>query len=64
MKSLEVAVIGPAKIHIKITQKLSLAVNQFVMDSSVKQKLIDQFLFPIPRTSSDIQKRAESETRI
>lgn len=58
------ALIGPAKMDTKITQKLALAVNQFLMDLSMKQKLIDQFLFPIPGTSADIQKRAENEARI
>ena len=58
------ALIGPAKMGTKITQKLALAVNQFLMDPSMKQKLIDQFLFPIPGSSADIQKRAENEARI
>jgi len=44
------ALIGPAKMGTKITQKLALAVNQF--------------LFSIPVSSPDIQKRAENEARI
>ena len=28
------------------------------------EKLIDQFLFPIPGTPADIQKRAENEARL
>ena len=39
------ALIGPARMDTKISQKLALAVNQFLMDPSMKQKLIDQFLF-------------------
>jgi tripartite-type tricarboxylate transporter receptor subunit TctC len=58
------ALIGPARMDTKISQKLALAVNQFLMDPSMKQKLIDQFLFPIPGSSADIQKRAENEARI
>ncbi len=30
----------------------------------MKQKLIDQFLFPIPGMPADIQKRAENDARI
>ena len=58
------ALVGPAKMDTKITQKLASAVNQFLTDPLIKQKLIDQFLFPIPGSSVDIQKRAENEARI
>jgi hypothetical protein len=39
-------------------------VNQFLTDPPIAQKLNDQFLFPIPGTPADIQKRAESEARV
>ncbi|MFM7012730.1 MAG: tripartite tricarboxylate transporter substrate binding protein, partial [Betaproteobacteria bacterium] len=58
------ALIGPAKMDAAITQKVSAAVNQFLTDPQIAQKLNDQFLFPIPGTPVDIQKRAESEARI
>ena len=57
------ALVAPAKLDPRITQKLAAAVNHFLSDPAMKQKLIDQFLFPIPGTPADIQKRAESEAR-
>ena len=41
----------------KVTQKLAASVNRFLADPAMKQKLIDQFLFPIPGTPAGIQKR-------
>ena len=58
------ALIGPAKMDAAVTQKISAAVNQFLTDPPIAQKLNDQFLFPIPGTPADIQKRAESEAVI
>ncbi len=58
------ALIGPAKMDATVTQKISAAVNQFLTDPPIAQKLNDQFLFPIPGTPADIQKRAESEAVI
>lgn len=58
------ALIGPAKMDPKITQKVADAVNQFLGDPPINQKLTDQFLFPIPGTPADIQKRAENEAKI
>jgi len=55
------ALVAPAKMDAKVTQKLAASVNRFLADPVMKQKLIDQFLFPIPGTPADIQKRAESE---
>jgi tripartite-type tricarboxylate transporter receptor subunit TctC len=57
------ALVAPAKMDPKVTQKLALAVNHFLADPVMKQRLIDQFLFPIPGTPADIQKRAESEAK-
>lgn len=57
------ALIGPAKMDPKVTEKIALAVNQFLKDPPVAQKLTDLFLFPIPGTPADIQKRAESEAK-
>ncbi|HWI82210.1 tripartite tricarboxylate transporter substrate binding protein [Ramlibacter sp.] len=57
------ALVGPAKMDARITQKLAASVNHFLSDPAMKQKLIDQFLFPIPGTPADIQKRAESEAK-
>jgi len=57
------ALVGPAKMDPKATQKLSASVNRFLADPVTKQKLIDQFLLPIPGTPADIQKRAESEAK-
>jgi tripartite-type tricarboxylate transporter receptor subunit TctC len=58
------ALIGPAKMDAAVTKKISAAVNQFLTDPPIAQKLNDQFLFPIPGTPADIQKRAESEARV
>ncbi len=58
------ALVGPAGMDPKITQTLAASVNRFLADPVIKQKLIDQFLFPIPGTPADIQKRAENEARI
>lgn len=57
------ALVGPAKMDPKITQKLAASVNNFLSDPVMKQKLIDQFLFPIPGTPEGIQKRAETEAK-
>jgi len=58
------ALVAPAKLDPNVTQKLAASVNRFLADPASKQKLIDQFLFPIPGTPADIQKRAENEARI
>lgn len=58
------ALVGPANMDPKATQALAGSVNRFLADPVIKQKLIDQFLFPIPGTPADIQKRAENEARI
>lgn len=58
------ALVAPAKMDPKVTQTLAGSVNRFLADPVIKQKLIDQFLFPIPGTPADIQKRAENEARI
>ena len=58
------AVVGPANMDPKATQALAGSVNRFLADPVIKQKLIDQFLFPIPGSPADIQKRAENEARI
>lgn len=58
------ALIGPAKMEPKITEKIAGAVNQFLKDPPVAQKLTDLFLFPIPGTPTDIQKRAENEAKV
>ena len=58
------ALVAPAKLDPKITQTLADSVNRFLNDPAMKQKLTDQFLFPIPGTPADIQKRAENEARI
>lgn len=57
------ALVAPAKLDPKITEKLAGSVNRFLADPVTKQKLIDQFLFPIPGTPADIQKRAEAEAK-
>lgn len=57
------ALVGPARMEPKATQRLAASVNRFLADPAMKQKLIDQFLFPIPGTPADIQKRAETEAR-
>ena len=41
------ALVGPAKLDPKVTQTLADSVNRFLDDPVMKQKLIDQFLFPI-----------------
>jgi len=58
------ALVAPAKLDPKITQKLAGSVNRFLADPLTRQQLINQFLFPIPGTPADIQRRAESEARI
>ena len=58
------ALVAPARMDPKVTQVLAGSVNRFLADPAMKQKLIEQFLFPIPGTPADIQKRAESEARI
>jgi tripartite-type tricarboxylate transporter receptor subunit TctC len=58
------ALVGPAKLDPKVTQTLADSVNRFLNDPVMKQKLIDQFLFPIPGTPADIQKRAEDEATV
>ncbi|QJW85854.1 tripartite tricarboxylate transporter substrate binding protein [Ramlibacter terrae] len=58
------ALVGPSKMDPKVTQALAASVNRFPADPVMKQKLIDQFLFPIPGTPADIQRRAENEARI
>ncbi|HEY8359628.1 MAG TPA: tripartite tricarboxylate transporter substrate binding protein [Ramlibacter sp.] len=58
------ALVGPAKMDPKVTQALAGSVNRFLADPVMKQKLVDQFLFPIPGTPADIQRRAENEARV
>jgi tripartite-type tricarboxylate transporter receptor subunit TctC len=58
------ALVAPAKMDPRVTQKLATVVNHFLSDPAMKQKLVDQFLFPIPGTPADIQKRAENEARV
>lgn len=58
------ALVAPAKLDPKVTQMLATSVGKFLSDPATRQKLVDQFLFPIPGTSADIQKRAEAEARI
>lgn len=58
------ALVAPAKLDARITQKLAAAVNNFLSDPATKAKLVDQFLFPIPGTSADLQKRAEADAKI
>ena len=57
------ALIGPAKMDPKVTEKIALAVNQFLKDPTAAKKLTELFLFPIPGTPADIQKRAENEAK-
>jgi tripartite-type tricarboxylate transporter receptor subunit TctC len=57
------ALVAPARMDSRVTGKLAASVNRFLTDPVMKQKLIDQFLFPIPGTPADIQKRAEAEAR-
>jgi tripartite-type tricarboxylate transporter receptor subunit TctC len=58
------ALVAPAKLDPKVTQKLAASVNRFLADPATKQQLVNQFLFPIPGTPADIQRRAENEARI
>lgn len=58
------ALVAPAKMDPRVTQRLATGVNNFLSDPVMKQKLIDQFLFPIPGTPADIQRRAENEARV
>jgi tripartite-type tricarboxylate transporter receptor subunit TctC len=58
------ALVGPARMDPRVTQKLATTVNNFLADPVMKQKLIDQFLFPIPGTPAGIQRRAETEARV
>jgi tripartite-type tricarboxylate transporter receptor subunit TctC len=58
------ALVAPAKLDARITQKLAAAVNNFLSDPATNAKLVDQFLFPIPGTSADLQKRAEGDAKI
>lgn len=58
------ALVAPAKLDARITQKLAAAVNNFLSDPATKAKLVDQFLFPIPGTGADLQKRAEADAKI
>ncbi|HEX2547787.1 MAG TPA: tripartite tricarboxylate transporter substrate binding protein [Ramlibacter sp.] len=57
------ALVGPAKMDARVTQRLAASVNAFLADPVMKQKLVDQFLFPIPGTPADIQRRAEGDAR-
>lgn len=58
------ALVAPAKLDAKITQRLATSVNRFLADPTTRQKLIDQFLFPIPGTPAEIQARAEREAKV
>jgi tripartite-type tricarboxylate transporter receptor subunit TctC len=58
------ALVGPAKMDPRVTQRLAASVNHFLADPVMKQKLVEQFLFPIPGTPADIQKRAENEAHV
>jgi tripartite-type tricarboxylate transporter receptor subunit TctC len=58
------ALVGPAKMDPKVVQKLGAAVNRFLADPSVRAKLIEQFLTPIPGTGADIQRRGAAEAAI
>lgn len=58
------AVVGPAKMDPKVVSKLSAALDGFLADPVIKTKLSEQFLFPIPGSSADIQKRAETESKV
>jgi tripartite-type tricarboxylate transporter receptor subunit TctC len=57
------ALVGPAKMDPAVTQRLAASVNRFLADPPTRQKLVDQFLFPIPGSPADIQRRAETEAR-
>ena len=56
------AVVGPAKMDPKLVDRLAAAVNAFLADAAIRQKLVDQFLAPIPGTPEGIRKRGESES--
>lgn len=58
------ALVGPARMDPRVTQRLATSVNRFLADPAMKQKLVNLFLFPIPGTPAEIQKRAENEARI
>jgi tripartite-type tricarboxylate transporter receptor subunit TctC len=58
------ALVAPAKMDPGITRKLAVAVNNFLSDPATNAKLVDQFLFPIPGSSADIQRRAEGDAKI
>ena len=58
------ALVGPARMDPAATQILAASANRFLADPAMKQKLVEQFLFPIPGTPTEIQKRAETEARI
>jgi tripartite-type tricarboxylate transporter receptor subunit TctC len=58
------ALVGPQNLDPKATQVLADSVNRFLTDPEMKQKLIDQFLFPIPGTPAGIQQRAEEEAEV
>jgi tripartite-type tricarboxylate transporter receptor subunit TctC len=58
------ALVAPAKLDPKVVQKLSAAVNVFLADPTMKTRLVDQFLLPIPGTPAGIQQRAENEAKI
>ncbi len=57
------ALVAPAKMDPGITRKLAVAVNNFLSDPATNAKLVDQFLFPIPGSSADIQRRAEGDAK-
>ena len=58
------AVVGPAGMDPKVVRKLSSALDSFLADPVIKTKLSEQFLFPIPGSSADIKKRAETESKV
>lgn len=58
------ALVGPAKLDARVTQKLAASVNHFLADPVARQKLVNLFLFPIPGTPAGIQQRAEDEARL
>ncbi|HZQ63358.1 MAG TPA: tripartite tricarboxylate transporter substrate binding protein [Casimicrobiaceae bacterium] len=58
------ALVGPAKMDPRTVQKLASAVDKFLTDPVIRQKLTDQFLAPIPGTGVAIEKRGENEAKI
>jgi tripartite-type tricarboxylate transporter receptor subunit TctC len=58
------ALVGPAKMDPRSVQKLANAVNKFLADPAVKEKLHAQFLEPIPGTPAGIRKRGEMEAAL